>query len=377
MTVTSLVIAVNTCKNVVREAHLLGGLRAINNPGSEVIIFPNIIHNKVAIFNIPSHDSFIKVLRNLGLVLVGIDFYSSPEEIEEIWPPEWYSFSRIISNNDPLHDSVRSWSNISFHAYTEQNYCLADLAGRISFQLEACEVRLRDLSESYHIEISSLCQLQMFEAGKEIKTLNSFKIYLAVHSFLVESCSLRDYLSEFMRLYAFHQKYRNEQVFTMGAFRKKILKKEHECDAFAKILYEATDPDSEDGWLAELGEYRDLVVHSVPLAQANTRSFLVQKLSYLGDDKYLPSIALPLPANPGNISKKRSKGIYFSSFDEWLAAVQKDAEESKLATDALEYCCLANANLTKLATDIIKYSPIEPKTPVFTKEDIIEMRTLE
>jgi hypothetical protein len=376
MTVTSGVIAVNTWKNVVRVAHLLGGLRAINKPGSEVKILPNRIHNKFAIFNIPSYDAFIKVLRNLGLGLVGIDLYSSSEEIEGIWPPEWYSFSRIISNNDPLHDSVRSWSNISFHAYTKHNYCLADIAGRISFQLEACEVRLRDLSESYHIELSSLCQLQRFEAGKEIKTLNSFKIYLAVHSFLVESCSLRDYLAEFMRFYVFHQKYGNEQVSTMGALRKKILKKEHEYDAFAKTLYEATDPDSEDGWLAKLGEYRDLVVHSVPLAQASTRSFLVQKLSHLGDDKCLPSIALPLPANPGNISEKRSKGIYFSSFDEWLAALQKDAEESKFATDALEYCCFANANLTKLATDLIKYSPIKPKTPVFTEEDIIEMRTL-
>ncbi|MEQ8996513.1 MAG: hypothetical protein RID53_08415 [Coleofasciculus sp. B1-GNL1-01] len=365
--------------NVAREAHLLGGLRAINKSGSRVaVIVPNIISNKKhERFNISSYHDFIAKLRELKLELIGIDFYTSSQEILGIYPPEWYSFSRIMSTSEPLNDPVRAWNNISFYAYRQQNYCLADITGRISFELNACELRLRDLSESYYKELLGLCNQNTFEVGKRFKTLNSFNIYLAVHSFLVESCSLRDYLAEFMRLYVFHQKYGNEQVSTMGALRKKILKKEHEYDVLAKNLYEATDPDSEDGWLAKLGEYRDLVVHSVPLEQASTRSFLVQKLSHLGDDKCLPSIALPLPANPGNISAKRSKGIYFSSFDEWLAAVQKDAEESKLATDALEYCCLANANLTQLATDLVKYSPIKPKTPVFTEEDIIEMRTLE
>jgi hypothetical protein len=47
-------------------------------------------------------------------------------------------------------------------------------------------------------------------------------------------------------------------------------------------------------------------------------------------------------------------------------AVQEDAEESRRATDALEYCCFANSNLTKLATDIVKYSPVKPETPVIT-----------
>jgi hypothetical protein len=367
-------MAVQSWMNVVRVAHLLGGLRAVNEPGSEVVIVPNTIHNKVASFNMPSYHAFKAVLSNLKLALVGIDYYSSTEEIEGIFPPEWYSCSRIRSETDPRNDSVRSWRNVTFYAHTKQDYCLADIAGRIAFELEACETQLRDLSESYHRELHGLCKRGKFEAGKEFKSLNSFNIYIAVHSFLVESCSLRDYIAEFMRLYVF-KKYRDEAVSTMASLRKKILKNEHEHDAFAKELYEATDPDSVDGWLAKLGDYRDLVVHSVPLEQARTRSFFVQKLSNIGDDKFLPSIALPLPDNPGNIAKKRSKGIYLSSFDEWFTAVKEDAEESRRATDALEYCCLANDNLTKLATELINYSPIKPETPVIIAEDIIELHS--
>ncbi len=361
-------MTVNSWMNVVRVAHLLGGLRAFNNPGPEVVIVPNTIHNKVASFNIPSYPAFIDVLRDLKLAPVGIDFYSSSEEIEGTWPPEWHSLSRIRSPNYPLNDlndSVRAWRNVSFYAHTQQDYCLADIAGRIGFEIKACETRLRDLSDSYHRELVTLCKSGKFKDGQRFASLHTFNIYLAVHSFLVESCSLRDYLAEFVRLYVFQQ-YREEKVSTMGSLRKKILKNEHEHDAFAKELYEATEPDSANGWLAKLGDYRDLVVHSVPLAQARTKSFLVQKLSNLGNDKCLPSIALPLPANPGSISKKRSAGLYFSSVDEWFMAVQEDAEESRRATDALEYCCFANSNLTKLATDIVKYSPVKPETPVIT-----------
>lgn len=56
----------------------------------------------------------------------------------------------------------------------------------------------------------------------------------------------------------------------MGSLRNKVLKHLYQDDDFARELYQATDPNSPGGWIANLGEYRDLVVHSMPLTEAGS-----------------------------------------------------------------------------------------------------------
>jgi hypothetical protein len=68
----------------------------------------------------------------------------------------------------------------------------------------------------------------------------------------------------------------------MSSLKKKVLNKEREHDSFARKLDLFTDPKSEDGWLAKLGEYRDLIRHYLPLGEINSASFLIQQLTNIG-----------------------------------------------------------------------------------------------
>lgn len=76
----------NNWKNAIRVVHLLGGLRAVNNPGPSVIVSPNTIDNKIVKFQLSDYPSLVNVLKSLKLRPLGIDFYQDPEEVEEISP---------------------------------------------------------------------------------------------------------------------------------------------------------------------------------------------------------------------------------------------------------------------------------------------------
>jgi hypothetical protein len=355
--------------NVVRIAHLLGGLKAINNPDLEVFITPNTINNKIVKFNLKNYDAFLSTLKTLKLNVVGIDLYSTKKQVEGIYPPEWHSLGRIESLNYPFNDLMTAWGNLSTSAHLQGDYSLANICGNISFQFKACESRLRDISSCYHRELFAICESGDFQNGKRMKSINTFNIYLAIHSFFDESCSLRNYFAEFIGFYVFPN-YRDLKLSSMGSLRKKVLNKEHKDNPFANELYKITDPDSIDGWLAKLGEYRDLIRHYLPLGEMSSTSFLVHQLTGIANKQCLPSIKLPLPDNPGDISKKQHQGFTFSNYDEWFKAFQRDFENSQNLIDALEYCCFIYNKLIKLATKLINYAPLKPEILVIRPEDI-------
>ncbi|WP_016948712.1 hypothetical protein [Anabaena sp. PCC 7108] len=347
-------IILKTLKNEACVAHLQGGLRAIKNLGSPVEIVPNLIHNQPLSFNIPNNSykisDFIEELKNLNLEVVGIDYYNNNiEQLEQNYPPRWLSLSRINGANNP---SV--WGNLCVKAHTLQDYYLADIASRISFGLTACETRLHDLSESYYKELDTECKYSRFENGSKYRSLNTFNIYLALHSFFMESCLLRDYLAEFMHIYIFN-KSGNKPITTMGSLIEKVLNKLNSPDDFASEIIQITNKESADGWLAKLGAYRDLVVHSTPIEQVRSSSFIIQKTININNSHTLPSIELPLPNDPIYICKKRTdltKNICTGSnpsFEDWYMAVQEDTDMNEIAIDALKYCSLAHDKLIELA----------------------------
>lgn len=346
-------IILKTLENEACVAHLQGGLRAIKNLGSPVEIVPNLIHNQPLSFNIPNNSykisDFIEELKKLNLEVVGIDCYNNIQQIEQIYPPEWLSLGRINGANNP---SV--WGNLCVKAHTQQDYYLADIASRISFGLKACETRLHDLSESYYKELDTQCKYGVFKDGDKYKSLNTFNIYLALHSFFMESCLLRDYLAEFMHIYIFN-KYGNKSITIMGNLIKYVLKKLNSPDDFASEIIKITNKESADGWLAQLGAYRDLVVHSTPIEQVGSSSFIIQKTININNSHTLPSIELPLPNNPIYICDKRTEVAENvctgsnPSFEDLYMAVQEDTDMSEIAIDALKYCSLAHDNLIKLA----------------------------
>jgi hypothetical protein len=346
-------------KNEACVAHLQGGLRAINNLGLPVEIVPNLIHNQPVSFKIPNNSykipDFIEELKKLNLEVVGIDCYNNIEQLEPLYPPEWLSLDHINGANNP---SV--WGNLCVKAHTQQDYYLADIASRISFGLKACDTRLRDLSESYYRELYTQCKYDSFKDGDKYYSLNTFNIYLALHSFLVESCLLRDYLAEFMHIYIFNN-YAQGLITTMGTLKKKVLNKLDSHNDFTSEIIEITDDDlAKEGWLAKLGAYRDLVVHSTPIEQVGASSFILKKIININSSQSLPSIQLLLPNNPSEIYKQRTdiaKSVCNGSnpsFENWFMALQKDTDMARVVIDALKYCSSTHEKLIDLAMNTFK-----------------------
>jgi len=177
--------------NVNRMVHLMGGLRAINEAGSKVTI-PIGGNNFAPPLFIAQYHALHRDLISLGLKIVGVDYYESSQQLRGYHPPTWYPFHENQPDKNCSINAEHTWNGLAYAAYKAENIELMDICSRITFEIKACNLRLRQLSEAYNTELWSLCEQQQFYPGK-IETLNSFSIYLETHDLLRELCTLRDY----------------------------------------------------------------------------------------------------------------------------------------------------------------------------------------
>ncbi len=366
-------MTINRWHNVCRVVHLQGGIRAINNPGNEVIIIPGPDSKPNKIFNISRYPELVVSLEKQGLTAIGVDFFEIENQLKGYLPPTWRSVHVKYKSSYPAWEAEDIWSCLANGGFEKGNLKFADICRRICFEIRATSWRLRDISEAYNTELTALCEMKNFNEGTKFETLNSFFIYLSVHALLVEICTLRDYIAEFIASYIL-QKYLSDsdiKIKTMSGLRKKILPIASQDDDLAKELYDITDKNSNDPWLVNLGTYRDLVVHLVPLIEATHRGFLVQKVLYSKNAENYPSIYFPIPHNPIKIETLRTKGLPFSTIDEWLKASIDYDEKKDAAPDVLIYCSEVVGRMMLLCYRVAERSPINQKRRIFTQKDII------
>ena len=345
----------------------------MNKPGSQVTIAPLTINNKMASFRLPTFHSLYPILHSLNLTPIGCDYFSCEMEFMGYVPPNWRPYHSDYKKIWLSTDAFHKWSQITHRAFTEEKGDIADLASRIRFQIEAITWRLREISESYTTELRAQVEQGKFEENKKFSTGYSFKTFLTIHSYLIDASTLRDYLAEFLAEYVF-QNYLQQKtkICRMSSLRNKVLRLAKNSDKLAKELFEATDPVN-NGWLAELSNYRDLAVHAAPLAQAKNRVFIVNRLSSIKSDKVIPSIFVPLPNNPSLIISERSKGLRGLKFQDWLDRLWNDRDLNS-CKDSLEYCLLVQGKLANLAIAVAELSPIKAKPIVIPPEDIIDVK---
>jgi hypothetical protein len=343
--------------DVTRIVHLVGGLRAINNPGSEVIIPLGKNDTPIHTFSIEKYHDLPLSLISLRFRIVGIDYHENSQQTQGYQPPTW----QPVHADQDNAELENQWSCLANAALKAEEVELMDICGRISFEIRACKLKLRKLSESYNIELWSLCEQEQFSPGK-IETLNSFSIYLETHDLLRELCTLRDYLAEFVANFVLKNSLNSDsRIRLMTSLRKQIDKDGIVDNSIASELCEITN-EAEGGWLAKLSAYRDLVVHYVPLGQATGRGFIVRRFLLDSSLENVPSIYFPIPSDPFSVKKVRSKGSPFKTTAEWIEASKQD---DKSAPDALEYCLYSVVRMMSLACKIAKEAPIYPEMPTF------------
>lgn len=353
-----------------RIVHLIGGCRAINNPGPIVSFDPYTLEGKQGQFQISKYEAIFHSLESLGVSIIGVDFYSHVLEVKGSMPPNWRSYHRIKSTSWPTEEVAQKWRNIGHAAFKQKKGKLWDIASRIGHQLRVCDWRLREISETYCNQLSAKVQMKDFKVGQKFEDGFTWLSYLSIQSFLVDACVLRDYLSEFMSefIYSDMVELDNLKITAMGTFKKKVLNKITEPDSFTQELKQET---SNDGWITLLGNYRDLVVHSAPLAQAERKLFSIcEELKIIGGG-VLPIIRCPIPENPARILTSRSTGSHFEDFDNQINIFIEAAKGDIPMLDGLDYANASLGNLAILSGKVAEKSPVAPQMMVFDNSNII------
>lgn len=350
-----------------RIIHLFGGCRAINGFEPMVYLDPAPIETESSALEVKSYGSAYPELEAFGLNIVGVDFYAHSLAIKELIPPEWRVCNHTKRTPWPCAQAIQKWSEIGHGAFQKKDGILWDQASRIAYQLRACTWRIREISESYKIQLNARVRQQDFKPGTRFVDGFTLPMYLALQAFLVDACILRDNLAEFAASFIFASRYPAlPKLTTMAGLKKHLISKvESSSDQLLEQLKGYTD---EKGWIHILGCYRDLVIHSTPLAQAEQKLFAVCDVVDLGDQGKLPIIICPIPENPSEIRAARAKGTLFEDFSiQFEAFIQVGI--TKL--DGLQYVHQVLGDLSELALELAEYSPVPPTRMTFDKTNII------
>jgi hypothetical protein len=358
-------IAQSSWPNAIRIAHLAGGARARNPPGSKIVVIPESDIGPIG-FELSEFGRLYDVLAQAGIQPLGVDFIDHVDEQEGLYPPKWRPY-HPSQGAWLVEDSYHVWRQIANAGVSRDDYELFDLASRIAFAMRVASLRLRDLSTAYNRELMTIIKLGKFKAGKRTRSLNTFQIGLEISSFFAEVCSLRDYLAEFSSSYVFIRSGKTSRTETMAKLVREIVPeltaKDPLADELARIF--CIDP---PGWLTELTAYRNLAVHSIPAGQLVPGGLLKLRVVTLSNGARLPQVTAPLPPKPLALKKLRSNGPLYKSIEEWHRAIVQAAESD--AIDALNYCHNSLGRIAQLAMDIARRSPVPPKPLTITENDI-------
>lgn len=358
-------------KNVARLIHLAGGVRALSNPGSNVVFTPP--RTGVPESDI-EYDDYKKltqaVVDVVGIWPIGTEYYTRREQVEGFELPDWVIFDPTNRLGHPTQGASNQWADLGNAAFEASDMVLFDLARRISFIAFSLAWRLRELSNAYERELTAHLHANdgRISPGHLFATGNSYFIYMAAHTFLVEAGILRDYLAEFVAKYALSTFVpADKTIRTMsGLIRVNVLTRAKGKDDLAKILADATDPTS--GWLARIGQYRDLVVHSSPLQSASHGMWIAESSMTCTDGGFIASIHAPLPKEPLQLAQERARGTAFTTPEDWI----KETSGADILSnpDLLTFCAESVQALFGLALRCLDRAPFPPKTLQLGPDDL-------
>lgn len=352
---------------VVWILHLLGGVRAFwgdNGQPSPVQVEPHLMSGKGLEFTASSLGQAIQRCNALGLQSFGAGVYTNGLELKGIVPAQWRTIHYLPNSAWFCYEAQENWSQIAYAARKNQIGRLWDCSARIAYQLTTCISRLQDISDGYATQLRSLVA-KKFPYGSRIENLWTHSVFRSIQAFLAEACILRDYLAEFTAEYVYRAVMRT-RITTLA----KLVPHLRSGDFSGKLatdLRKATDP---NGWLAMIGDYRNLVVHSAPLAMAQKDLWVWCQAHRLPRGERLPYVQFPLPADPAGIMALRRESDY-ANFSTLADIFSGPAEVDSSMKDAFRYLHEVLGKLGELAAALVHHSPVPPEMPVLTDEDMV------
>ncbi len=351
----------------IRIFHLAGGARAINEKNGKVKFFPEIEGRQSIKMEIGTYAEVYKKLESLGLKIYGVDFYYHVIHMSGGAPAEWRPYNRSTEGGWLIELTVQTWRDIAHAAFKKQDGFLWDMSSRIAYQLRTAAWRLREISEAYHNQVNGIIQRSAFKDGNQIMDGFTEFVNMALQGFLVDICILRDYLAEFIAI-VFKVNDSGKNRITMMSQLIEPLKKFSVSEPVIQQLKEATGT---GGWIKVMSSYRNLIVHSAPLAIAQEKVLAKCTELKIEGKESIPSVLYFLPKDPEIICKSRSQGSHFIDFSNMIEKFAPSGEEQKPTLDGMDYAHSVLEKMGKLARDLARKSPITAEPMVFDKSNII------
>ncbi|MGE4299310.1 MAG: hypothetical protein AB7E47_14935 [Desulfovibrionaceae bacterium] len=355
-----------------RIMHLIGGLRAVNEAGERrLYVLPQA---KEGIFEVTleSYSALYKVVSQLGLTGVGVEFIKHVREVEGAMPPEWRPW--FSDRSWLVWENKQAWAEISNSAHQKKQFKCADIARRIRSEIDTCQHHLLRLSKAYNQCLAAKINSNEFRANQPFDDLFSQDIFDFIHSFLSSMGTLRDYLAEYIAEFIIAKvpsKVRQKKK--MAALADELKELTHSGKPLREYLLEITSRELPYGWLAVLNEYRNIIIHQSPITDMHKRRYLWQQ-TIVVNGATLPIILFPIPEDPISISKKRRQKDFYDSPGNTLWATF-DTEMNPREPDALLYCHQSLGNMMDLAKKVIDLSPCKPEPIVITPIGEVVLRS--
>jgi hypothetical protein len=346
--------------------HLFGGARATWSEGgaSPVQLRPSVLSGETLEFRAASFIEVIQHCHKLRIEVLGAACITHKLELDGIMPAEWRTIHYQPHRTWLCHDAQRTWSQIAHEAGKAKSGRLWDCAARIAYQIEGCVERIQGISEGYATQLNSVVSRNAFRNGARMNDLWTQSVYLRIQSFLTDACILRDYLAEYGAAFIYRLDERR-RITTLGKLIEK-LEKTNCGDTIGSRLRKAAET---GGWLAQLTSYRNLIIHSAPLALAQGQLWFRCKGIDAPSGKCFPTVRFPLPGDPAAIIKSRSK-LDYDDFEFLSKQFAGPADVSSSMKDALRYAHKVSGELASLALEFAKHSPIVPAMPILTDADL-------
>ena len=310
---------------VSRVMHLDNGVVAATGPDGRLFFSVAGVKYSLAV-NVTDQRAYVGTFRNLGADFVG---HENLHNENGYMHSRWYVFDP--NANKPTKDLNFIWPGIA-RALDKKNDSLSKISKNIVFGVRAISLRLRDLSTAYQGQCL-YATLNDVDYGRRFGNLDTFDVFLSIHSFLVEMGVLRDYLASFV---AGHR-YNRPNINKMSTLCRH-LRKHGKPDASAKHLLDICDPDNAKGWLAQLSALRNMVVHSNPISATSEQWWMSVKEFKIGTQS-LKSIYYGMPPTPKAAANDRTNALSLcvSLTREMLNLARRVASESHIVPEALHF----------------------------------------
>lgn len=303
----------------------------------------------------PEYAHLYRALRKLRLQPIGVEFVSHPGQLDGEFPVEWQSMA--IDGGFSLMHCQQQWSNVRHAATRSGDSVVATVGGKIGTYLELLNLRLLHLSGAYSVQLRS-CWRGTRTSGALVPHLFSHlfmrDIEAVIHAFLADAASFRDVLAE--ACWSLVLRKTAGQVNTLAELRKRVK------GATDPVIIEILEQSSSGGWIKNLTDLRNHVVHVAPVSHAHELSFCeIRSMPIEGTE--LLTLHYPLTEADWSLRRGFSRIVNFSDEGAVRTAYEAFKEFSSRSGDALEYCWRTVSLMVKLADAVRIASGLRAETP--------------